>query len=100
MGGFLYVAKRPGQSVDDVQRRSKAAIAVHRARALGPERVIDRSGFVLFLFDKAEPRFENLAEFADGDFVVCVGTLLYRGLVGAPALRALHGDFPPDGGSF
>ncbi len=58
----------------------------HRARFDLEDRRLD-------LFGNLSGNDPQLAELGDGDFAVSYGFLLYRGLAGQEALRALHRDF-------
>ncbi|WP_163834591.1 asparagine synthetase B family protein [Spartinivicinus ruber] len=54
---------------------------------------LTRPGFQLFICPKQVNPISNYYENSHGDFCVSVGTLMYQGLHGEPALRSLLDDF-------
>ncbi len=59
-----------------------------------PQRFGGRN-FELVVYPKQNRSGGNVAKFDDGDFCVCVGTLLYRGQSGSSALSLYYEDFSP-----
>lgn len=99
MGGFLYIRKTPGDTVSTIESKYRRSIIALQKKGLPLRSTIDREQFVLFVFDKLNFQSQNLICCENGDFVVAVGTLIYRRQMGATALRLLYDDFQ-DGADF
>jgi asparagine synthase (glutamine-hydrolysing) len=93
MGGFLYAARQPGDSLQAVEQTLRASLDVHQKRGLKLSDRIVQPDFVVFVFGKALAASPNVVRFETGDFIVGTGTLLYKASTGRGALRALYDDF-------
>jgi asparagine synthase (glutamine-hydrolysing) len=93
MGGFLLLTKDPGCSGEKAEDRHRGALDVFRKKQLKVRKRIVRERFVLLAYGKYAFANQDHHEFDNGDFIVSVGTSLYRGGAGPPALKAVHEDF-------
>lgn len=93
MGGFLYAARQPGDSLEAVEQTLRASLEVHQKRGLRLSDRIVHPEFVVFVFAKAQATAPSVVRFESGDFIVGTGTLLYKAATGGEALRALYDDF-------
>ncbi len=100
MASFL-IAKRD-DTPQNGQRGVAAAraIAAMQARGLRQVKTFERPGFELFLYRKRRFETSNYLEFENGDFIIAVGTMLYKDEQGSAALEALYRDFATNGFSF
>ena len=93
MGGFLLLTKDPDCSGEETESRHRGALDVFRKKQLKVRKRIVRQRFVLLAYGKHAFAHQDHYEFDNGDFIVSVGTGLYRGQAGPPALKAVHESF-------
>ena len=100
MGGFLYVAKTPGETVEATRSRHARSLGALSAKGLPLVNTLDGGRFAVFLYGKVQRKTENVWHGNGQDFALSTGTLFHRGLMGKQALSALHRDFPGGPGMF
>lgn len=92
MGAILFVrhaTEPPAPRSDGAER----AVASMESRGMQEKARLRRPGFEIHVYRKRRFDTENAVEFDNGDFIVGVGTLVYDGKYGEPALRALFEDY-------
>jgi hypothetical protein len=90
MGGFVLIHSGPGRDRGAMQTAATGAFA--RAGLKG-SRIIQADDYFLAVYPKRQASEPNLAQFANGDFVVTCGTLIYDNTVGVEAATAFYRDY-------
>jgi asparagine synthase (glutamine-hydrolysing) len=87
VGAFFLVTKTGGLDPAEAARRARA----HFAEAgFAPPETVETGAFSLDVYGKIDNAPPQLVRIGPGDFIGCVGTLVYRGSTGPEALAALH----------
>ncbi len=84
MGGFFYGTKRANNDFERVRAESRDKF---EQSGLGPPVAFDTDAFFVDYYPKRNNSGANYVRFPGGDFIIAVGTFIYRGEIGERALR-------------
>lgn len=87
MGGFLFSTKN--ENIEN-------ALTVFQKKGLALKDEIKTENYSLFVYDKLGHKTENIVRYATGDFIIAVGTFIYKNAMGTDALTKFFHDFSPD----
>ena len=93
MAGFLYVSKTSNEKINEIKSRFRASIKAMEKRGVDLDLTIDRSTFSIFVFKKISFSKQHYVSMPNGDFILSVGALIYKGSMGLVALQGLFEDY-------
>lgn len=88
MGGF-FLRKVEKDNSSAMEQTGRDAIDVFRRKGLKSSAVLRSGQWAIYVFHKTQYEVENVVQYANGDFIVGVGTFLYQGNYGKVALEAV-----------
>lgn len=93
MGGFLFIKKDRRSGLEEIEDTYKKSIDVFKKKGLSLAGKIVRKDFILFHFHKYFGTEKNFYEFGHDDFILSIGTFIYKGKTGSGALNFFLEDF-------
>ncbi len=93
MGGFLLIRKDDTSATDETDTRYRCAISVFEKKGLSQAARLVNPHFVLYVYRKMLHEIPSVLLKENGDFIVSIGTGIYNGRMGIPALKALFDDY-------
>jgi hypothetical protein len=96
MGGFLLIKKNNNSSAEEIEKKHFISIKVFEKKGLKLNRRIANENFIIYVFNKYSLEAENVLQLENGDFVISVGTCIYKRNIGIEALTLIYNDFLND----